>query len=266
MALEVIAVISSVLIIVTRVLVLYHIYRKVRRTRSDTLFVFLSISDIGVGLLSQACVGIYRLWTNSFIECGSSAFLKVIGFFFLFFPYTFSYIVTTIIAIDRLLFVTKRYSYENVVPKRRLKGTITLVFAISVGFCVWFNFARYRTKGNYLLSCIINLLINVILPVIIVISYMYIICFAYRHSNALSQSKVSGNKDLKRLTLTIMFIFISQTICVIPYQLTSIAVHKGNFLPGLLDYWFFMLRNNTYFFNGISCYSVKEEKQGKKLR
>ena len=138
-----------------------------------------------------------------------------------------------------------------------------LDFAFGLPY-LWF--ARYHTKGKYLLSYIINLLINVILPVIIVISYMYIICFAYRHSNALSQSKVNGNKDLKRLTLTIMFIFISQTNCVIPYQLTSIAVHKGNFLPGLLDYWFFMLRNNTYFFNGISCYSVKEEKQGKKLR
>ena len=147
--------------------------------------------------------------------------------------------------------------------KRRLKGTITLVFAISVGFCVWFNFARYRTKGNYLLSCIINLLINVILPVIIVISYMYTIYFAYRHSNDLSQSKVSGNKDLKRLTLTTMFIFISQTICVIPYQLMLIAVHKGTFLLGLLDYWFFMLRNNSCFFSGISYYSVKKEKQGK---
>lgn len=136
MALEVITVISSVLIVVTSVLVLYYIYRKVRRTRSDIFFVFLSISDIGVGLLSQACVGIYPLCTNSVIECGSSAFLKVIGFFFLFFPYAFSYIATTIIAIDRLLVVIKQYSYENVVPKRRLKGIITLVFAISVGFCV----------------------------------------------------------------------------------------------------------------------------------
>ena len=116
-ALEVSTVISSVLIVVTSVLVLHHIYRKVRRTRSEMLFVFLSISDIGVDLLSQTSVRIYPLFTNSVIECGSSVFLKVIGFFFLFFPYTFSYIITTIIAIDRLLVVTKQHSYENVVPK-----------------------------------------------------------------------------------------------------------------------------------------------------
>ena len=261
-ALEVITAISSVLIVVTSVLVLHHIYRKIRRTRSDILFAFLSISDIGVGLLSQTSVGIYPLCINSVIECGSST---VVGFFFLFFPYIFSYIVTTIIAIDRLFVVTKLHSYENLVPKRRLKGIITLAFVISVGFCVWFTFARYHTKENYLLSYIINVVINVILPVIIIASYIYITCFVYRHSSTLTSCRSNGNKDLKRLTKTIMFIFISQTICVIPYQFMLIAVYKGTLLPGLLDYWFFMLRNNSSFFNGIILLLSERRKARKKI-
>ena len=44
-----------------------------------------------------------------------------------------------------------------------------------------------------------------------------------------------------------------------------IAEYKGTILPGLLDYWFFMLRNNSSFFNGIILLFSERRKTRKKI-
>ena len=58
---EVATALSAITIIITSSLVLRHIYGKVRRSRADLLFIILSISNIGVGSLSQTTLGIIRM-------------------------------------------------------------------------------------------------------------------------------------------------------------------------------------------------------------
>lgn len=69
------------------------------------MFIILSIADIAVTTLSMPASGIYGPFWDTLIEnyFNTSKLLFIGAAFFYDFPYIFSYIVTTIIAIDRLL-------------------------------------------------------------------------------------------------------------------------------------------------------------------
>ena len=97
--------IISVLIIVTSSLVITNISRKTHKSRADLMFIILSIADIAVTTLLMPALGIYGPFWDTLIEnyFNTSKLLFIGGAFFYDFPYIFSYIVTTIIAIDRLL-------------------------------------------------------------------------------------------------------------------------------------------------------------------
>ena len=263
---EIVTVLSSIMIVTTSGLVLHHIYGKLIKSRTDLLFVVLSVSDIGVGLLSQTFLGLWALCKNSSVSCSDANVLEIVGFFLMFFPYMFSHIVTTIMAVDRLLFVTKHQIYENVVTRRILKIIIGFCLVLSIGFCTWFTYTKFHTIGNYVLSYIINLAINVVAPVIIIVAYIYLLCFIRRQSNAMSHCKSTGNKDFKRLTKTIMFIFISQSICVVPYQSTLFTGYMRPSLENQWHYWSFLLRNNSTLINGLILLISEKRKAKKKMK
>ena len=263
---EVVTMLSSITIVVTSGLVLHHIYGKLRRSRTDLLFVVLSISDIGVGLMSQTFLGLWALCNCSPVDCIDSVVLGIAGFFFIFFPHMFSHTVTTIMAVDRLLIITKNQIYENLVTKRILKGIVAFSLALSVGFCTWFTYTKYHMVGSYILSHIINLAINVVSPVIIIAAYIYLLFFIRRQSNAMLHCKNTGSKDFKRLTKTIMFIFISQSICVVPYQYMLFTIYRRPSLENQWHYWSFLLRNNSSFINGLILLIRRKAKKKTKLK
>ena len=123
---EVAVVLGAIAIIISSGLVLRHIYCKVRRSRVDLLFIVLSISDIGVGSLSQTSLGISGMCSH--IHCHMTRELHYSVLFLWFFPYTFSYTVTTIVALDTLFVVTKQHSYTNFITKRRLMYILVFFF------------------------------------------------------------------------------------------------------------------------------------------
>ena len=133
---ELAVVLGAIAIIVSSALVLRHIYRKVRRSRADLLLIVLSISDIGVGFLSQTSLGILGMMWWLCIECCVTTELKFkyAVAFFLFFPYTFSYVVTTIVALDTLFAVTKQHSYTNFITKKRLMYILVFFFLLQLLF------------------------------------------------------------------------------------------------------------------------------------
>ena len=98
---EVVTALSSIMIIIdTSGLVLRNVYGKARTSRADLLFIILSISDIGVGSLTLMFVETYILCL--YIKCSKIGVLLYPAAFSLGFSYIFSYVVTTIVAIDRL--------------------------------------------------------------------------------------------------------------------------------------------------------------------
>ena len=251
-AFEVSIVISSVLIVVTSSLVIHNIHCKVTRSRADFLFIVISISDIGVGLLSQPSIGLYVLCLEYF-ECNESMYF--VEKFFFYFPWDFSYLVTTTIALDTLLVVTKQRRYEKIITKRRLKTITALFFILSLGFRICYRYIPYKNRGLDDMFYVIYLIINLILPMVIITAYIYILCFVFRSSRAMSDCKKSGVRASNRLTKTIMSIFISQFICIVPDLILAFKpsrqIASTYKVIHLLIYWFAIFKNNQCFCNGI---------------
>ena len=124
--------IISVLVIVSSFWVIKSIYSKRKKSRTDVLFTTASISDIGVGLFGLPSVGLLGACKfTKFVKC--STFLNCLIYASSFFP-CFSYLITTVIAIDRLLVITKDSNYKKFVTRRRLKFIVGLNLALSAGY------------------------------------------------------------------------------------------------------------------------------------
>ena len=135
-AFETTVVVIAILIIVTSTLTVKDIYNKTNIITADSMFMLLSISDIGVGVLSMPALGIRAPFFNLILEYhnhGSRAPL-IISYFFVDFPYTFSNILTAIIAIDRLSIITWDNCYIHIITEQRLKIIVAFLLAISVGY------------------------------------------------------------------------------------------------------------------------------------
>ena len=255
---ELAVVLCAIAIIVSSALVLRHIYRKVRRSRADLLLIVLSISDIGVGFLSQTSLGILGMMWWLCIECCVTTELKFkyAVAFFLFFPYTFSYVVTTIVALDTLFAVTKQHSYTNIITKKRLM--YILVFFFCYNYCSMQLVSRRSRQWS------LHHFHNIALSIMIIGAYIFTLCFAYSHSKNASHCKSNGNRDFKRLTKTIMFIFAFQVICSFPFQISWSVPNKQ--LPILIFPWFLILRNASSLFNGIILLLGERRKRKNKIR
>ena len=129
-AFEVAVAIISALVIFTSCWILKYVYLKETRSRTELLFAITSITDIGVGFLRLPSAGV-DVACIAFIKC--SATIPYLINAFNFFP-VFSYFNTTVIAIERLLLITKHYKYKTLVTTERLKIIIAFFFVLSIGF------------------------------------------------------------------------------------------------------------------------------------
>ena len=256
--------IISALVMVTSFYVIKLIYSKKRRSRTDLLFATASISDIGVGLFRLPFGGLLVACTcTTFVKCSTS--VRYLKFTSNFFP-SFSYLITTVIAIDRLLLLAKHNNYKTFVTRGRLKIIIGLAFALSAGFTLLAVY--YGIYLQRLLPFIIaSISFSVILPLIIVVAYMCILCYVYRRSNAMSHCKVSGKINNKKLARTIMLILVSQSIFILPYislnLSTIISVHSKLYYT--LLHWFFLLWNCQFFVNGM-IFLINQRENTRKMR
>ena len=259
---EVAAVLGAIAIIVTSALVLRHIYGKVKKSRADLLLIILSISDIGVGFLSQTSVAIIGILLYTSFHLPQKLAYAVN--FFLVFPSTFSYLLTTIVALDTLFVVTKQHSYTNFITKRRLMYIVVFSFPISVGLGIWLIYVMY-VRAPLREFLITYIAFNIALSVMIIGAYIFILCFVYTHSRTVSHCKNNGNTDFKRLSKTIMFIFASQVICSFPAQLFTFLAFRMT-IPELLIPWIWVLRNTSSLFNGIILLLSERSKKKNKMR
>ena len=253
---EVAIVITSALVIITSCWVIKYVYLKERRSRTDLLFAITSISDIGVGLLTIPSSGV-AVGCRTFVKCSDSISYLVNAF--LFFP-LFSYLITTVIAIDRLLLITKHYKYKTIVTTARLKIIVAFLFFFNVGLTFFVLYDLTYRERHITFFNIVMLSIMVILPLTIVVAYTYILCYVYKRSNAISHCKVSGKSNNKKLTKSIMLILISQVISILPIlslQLLFVLDTYCDFVNDELEryyfllHWFLLVENCQFFVNGI---------------
>ena len=253
---EVAIAIISALVIITSCWVLKYVYVKEKRSRTDLLFAITSITDIGVGLLRLPFGGVDVACTT-FVKCSASIpyLINACNFFPL-----FSYLITTVIAIDRLLLIRKNYKYKTIVTTKKLKIIVAFLFIFSIGFIFLAVYYLTYLERYFTVFTIVVLSIMVILPLIIVVAYTYILCYVYRHSNAISHCKVSGKNSNKKAAKSIMLILISQVISILPILSLQLLVVLDIFcdfinddleLYYFLSHWFFIIESCQFFVNGM---------------
>ena len=255
-AFEILIVVIAVLIIVTSSWIVKNIYEKMNRTRADFMFMLLSISDIGVGILSMAALGIFGPFSGSlyyYYHQGSRSPL-IITIFCYDFPYIFSNILTTIIAIDRLFICTTQNSYKYIITEKRLIITVTLLFAISIGYCCVTTYYSLPERCCNINKILREVFCGVILVSMIVVTLVYIrILFIVRKClKAMQPCKHGNSKSERRLFTTIFHILICQVACVVPYLiLFSLQIFKISLPYNIIGPWLVILRNSQSFCNGF---------------
>ena len=221
-------IVTSITIIVTSGLVVRHIQNKGRRlSRPNMLFMALSISDIGVGLITVPALGVHGMldYKTKMSENKTTRFATV---FFKTFPFNFSYIVTTVIAIDRLLVMTMSKRFENVITKKRLLFIILWLFTIAVASAY---VDTHLNQKNHLFKIaakrfgIFNVSLYSFGTIIIICAYIYLLHYVYRQDNKLRRHRHEKQNKIiqKTLSKTILCILTSQIICNLPNQILTAA-------------------------------------------
>ena len=253
---ETIVAVITILIIVTNSLVIKNIYSKTNRTRADSMFTLLSVSDIGVGVLSMPSIGVYYPFLFSFYYYhfhGLRALL-IIMIFCLNFPYIFSTILTAIIAIDRLFIIIWQNSYKDNISDFRLKLTVTVLLTISIGYyCLGTYFSLSRMCCDIL--DVINAGLGGIITmsmIAVILAYMRILFLVRNNSKTMAACKHCNSKSDRRLSKTIFHTLACQITCTVPYfTVLTLALRNFTLYIIILTPWLMILRNCQCFCNAI---------------
>ena len=265
LAFEISVATMAVLITITSSLVIKKIYGKIVKSRADLMFIVLSMSDIGVAAISMPALGVLGpLWEN-LLDCFNNGStlpftMTVICYDF---PYTFSYLVTTVIAVDRFFIVTKQKEYENFITIKRLKYIVILVLNIVFVICLVTYYIIPINYGNVTsITRKSYLIVNIVSMIIILFAYLYILFFVRRQSNAMKSCTHNSTQYSRRLTKKILCIFICQIICIFPYLVMHMIDEFGGYVPVLLvSPWLSLLRNSQCFCDGLILLHNKVSKK-----
>ena len=268
---EMFIVLVSLLIVSSSSLVIYWIVKgQVEKVKYDFAFVILSISDIAVGLFSLPLTGID--WYYGRISQNMPYIARVAKNFFLYFPFSFSCLFTTVIAIDRLIVIRLSPKYKNSITPKRLKVIAIILFLtsaiISSTFTIWtysMQSRRYITIWVYYILYFFMLIAGTLCTVVVILTHSYVLYFVLRRSDlTILRNNYSRNYNWRRLTNTIICICISQSICVIPYLLFRIVVlHSRIPLKLILDInpWLSILAYSQCFCNALIILKNKKPRK-----
>ena len=251
---EILLMVVSVTTIATSSMVIHQILEtKKKCSRINSIFIILSVSDIAVGLLSLPVLGIFWFFQQN--QSDIPFVISALQIFFGDFPYSFSFLVTMVIALDRLFVVTLQQNYKNIVTGKKLKLAIAVLFLLTLNYTsVASYYMLLIDKDNVALIDNLSIGYNsacVIGEIIIICAYFYILFFARRKFDETHISKHCHiKKNGRRLTKTIMLIFISQSLCNLPYS-TLWLIPLNLPIQLKASPWLSITRNSQCFCNAL---------------
>ena len=207
MVLKIGYIITFGMIILTNSVVIWRISRKKNKSRANIMFLFLSISDISVGLITIPIVawGLLQVPLNP--GCALPCELLI---YFNYFPYSYSWILTIVIALDRSLLVIKQIIYENLITKKCL---IWISLALLIGV-ILINIALL--KVSLYVRSITKVGIEITFILITLASYLYLINFVRKSSRSIQDSIHNKSNYGKEVTKTVAYIFLCQMLLTLP--------------------------------------------------
>ena len=221
--LQIYIIFTALAIITSNALLLHRLLEKQRKTRADKIFTILSCSDIGVGLFSIPVISL------ELFSCAAHVFGAIFPFYLLWnfaacFPFIFSWTLIIIIALDRVLIITKAQIYKKYI-------TMKLLY--------WVIMELQRNGHNSYMTFYIVLLFELCFIVVTVIAYAYLFHFV-RSKSRVVENKRHGRTDFnKKLMMTITYTYI----CLLFFTLPHFA--------GIAIYFFVQIRDQKILINLI---------------
>lgn len=208
--LKIIYCLSFITIIVANGILLWRLAFRMRRSRSNLLFMFLSSSDIFVALISIPIMALdlfkKELSPGCFLPCEVYVVLQ-------YFPYVYSWSLTIVIALDRYFVVTQKRKYEAFITKKRIFIIAVLLLISTFGVSLLYIVVKMSIRS------LLKMAIEVLLILVTVFSYINLLQFVRKKSKAARKGQNgAGKKDASstKLTRIIAYIFFCQVILSLP--------------------------------------------------
>ena len=195
-------------------ILLWRLVLKMKKTQTNIFFIFLSVSDILVALTSIPVLSLALfnpLTPGCLIPCD-------VFIFFNYFPYAYSWLLTSAIALDRCLLITKKYKFERSRSKTRTFGIalILLVFEFVLSFAYTFIQAEAKILSQSLIEAICIF--------ITISSYLYSWYYVRKSTNNEATNHGNVNNTSARLTRVIAYIFFCQVVLTFPQWMNLLTI------------------------------------------
>ena len=257
--LKVIYCLTSAAIIVVNSILLWRLVFRLKKTRSNILFIFLSISDIFVAVISIPILALALFKPNT-EGCVTTCYTVVL---FNYFPYGYSWVLTITIALDRCLVITNKHKYEKVISKKRAIALSIVLLILEAGLSFIYVYIDRQTRR-------ISLVILEVLCIMVTISsYLYLLRYVRTNTKNAKRSQRKKNGANTRLTRVIGYIFFCQVLLTLPQWIglvySLISNEGGVSLIGLTNQririrWMTILRfQNSYLNACILLYNQYKE-------
>ena len=201
---------SFITIIVANGILLWRLAFRMRRSRSNLLFIFLSLSDIFVALISIPIMALdlfnKQFTPGCFLPCEVYVVLQ-------YFPYVYSWSLTVVIALDRYFVVTQKRKYEELITKKRIFIIAILLLVSTFGASLLYIVVKMSIRT------LVKMAIEILLILITVFSYVNLLHFVRKKSKAARKGEYgAGKKDASSIKLTriIAYIFFCQVVLSLP--------------------------------------------------
>lgn len=243
--LKILVVLAIMANIITNSAVIWRIYSSRKQTRANVMFAFLSVSDLFIAFLSfpMFCLTLFHL-SNLPIhikDCNLNLYVMYL-------PTYYSWYLTVLIAIDRLLVIKYNKKYENFVSKKVLVRSVLVGLTVYIGTTI-----AFFLKRDSMATAIVASVFQLVLTGTVFITYIYILWFTRRKLSSFQNNACHRQQAIHRLTWTIFYIFLCQVIFALPGPVVNFVYieHWGDArLERKLRYWARVLFFSNSFING----------------
>ena len=256
--LKVIYCLTSAAIIIVNCILLWRLVFRVKKTRSTILFIFLSISDIFVAVISIPILALALFKPNT-KGCVTSCYAFVL---FNYFPYGYSWVLTVAIALDRCFLVTNKHKYEKLLSRKRVIALAIVLLIFEAGLSFFYVSIDTQIRLIYLA------ILEVLCIIVTISSYLYLLRYIRSNTKNAARSQHKENGANTRLTRVIANIFFYQVLLTLPQWIVlvySLILKEGVSLRGLTNQriryrWMTILRfQNSYLNACILLYNQYKE-------
>ena len=229
-------------------LLLSKLYSIRKKARGDWLFILLSISDLCVGILSVPNLFLKILnfegITKFTIPC--LAFINLS-----YFPVSLSWILGTTVALDRCFIVLYDVRYEFWVTRKRLFLVVFFMIISDIAVTV-----TATLINDYRISQFVSMLFQIWCIFLLICLYMRLVWFVYFKKRKMKESINQSQKNTGNLTRTIIYIFICQLICNLPFTVNLVVFrinrqYEKREIENRMNYWASALGFCNSFLNSV---------------